>query len=105
MKITIFPSDQGDCLLVEAGDSTTILADGGIPDTYIRHVRPSLGIWARCNPGRAAHTWGLKAGQAAGMRSAYLPRPAQLGPGTPLPEPAFDVAVASVTELADLLGA
>jgi beta-lactamase superfamily II metal-dependent hydrolase len=45
MRITLLPSDKGDCLLLEARDDTTILVDGGMPDSYIEHVRPFLGEW------------------------------------------------------------
>lgn len=50
MKITIFPSAQGDCLLLEAKDATTILADGGMYSSYQRTVRPFLGAWAAARP-------------------------------------------------------
>ena len=49
MKITIFPSAQGDCLFVE-GHDTTILADGGMYSSYQRAVRPFLGSWATARP-------------------------------------------------------
>ncbi|TIU98165.1 MAG: MBL fold metallo-hydrolase, partial [Mesorhizobium sp.] len=45
MKITLLPSDKGDCLLIEAG-SVTILADGGMPGSYASEVRGYLGKWA-----------------------------------------------------------
>ncbi|WP_394890522.1 MBL fold metallo-hydrolase [Mesorhizobium sp. AaZ16] len=45
MKITILPSAKGDCLLIEAG-GVSILADGGMPDSYEAEVRPFLGRWA-----------------------------------------------------------
>lgn len=46
MKITILPSEKGDCLLVESRDGLAILADGGMRGSYTRHVRPFLGEWA-----------------------------------------------------------
>ncbi|QIA20945.1 MBL fold metallo-hydrolase [Mesorhizobium sp. AA22] len=45
MKITLLPSDKGDCLLIEAG-AVTILADGGMPGSYASEVRGYLGKWA-----------------------------------------------------------
>jgi len=42
MKITVFQSDKGDCLLLEGRDGGCVLADGGMPDTYTRHVSPHL---------------------------------------------------------------
>lgn len=45
MKITLLPSEKGDCLLIESGD-VAILADGGMPGSYVSEVRPFLGRWA-----------------------------------------------------------
>ncbi|WP_457811132.1 MBL fold metallo-hydrolase [Sinorhizobium meliloti] len=45
MKITLLPSEKGDCLLIEAG-AVSILADGGMPGSYISEVRGFLGRWA-----------------------------------------------------------
>ena len=49
MKLTLLPSDKGDCLLLEASNDTTILIDGGMADSYIKHVRPFLGKWRKKN--------------------------------------------------------
>ena len=51
MKLTLLPSDKGDCMLLEATDAkkTTILVDGGMPDSYVRHVRDFLGKWRAAN--------------------------------------------------------
>jgi hypothetical protein len=46
MKITLLPSEKGDCLLIEAG-AVTILADGGMPGSYASEVRGFLGKWAK----------------------------------------------------------
>jgi 2-haloacid dehalogenase len=54
----------------------------------------------------AAHPGDLRAAQRAGLRAAYVPRPAEWGPGAPAPEPpdpSFDV-VAEDVALADALG-
>ena len=45
MKITLLPSEKGDCLLIEAG-AVSILADGGMPGSYAAEVRGFLGKWA-----------------------------------------------------------
>lgn len=42
MKITVFQSHKGDCLLLEGTKGTTILADGGMVGSYNDHVAPSL---------------------------------------------------------------
>jgi beta-lactamase superfamily II metal-dependent hydrolase len=49
MKLTLLPSDKGDCMLLEAPDKTTILIDGGMPDSYTGHVREFLGQWRNKN--------------------------------------------------------
>jgi hypothetical protein len=45
MKLTLLPSDKGDCLLLESRDGTTILIDGGMSDSYTHHVRQFLADW------------------------------------------------------------
>ncbi|MBR0957454.1 MBL fold metallo-hydrolase [Bradyrhizobium japonicum] len=45
MKITLLPSEKGDCLLIESED-VAILADGGMPGSYTAEVRPFLGRFA-----------------------------------------------------------
>lgn len=45
MKLTILPSEKGDCMLIEGG-GVAILADGGMPASYQKSVRPFLGAWA-----------------------------------------------------------
>lgn len=46
MKITILPSEKGDCLLVEGLGGEAVLADGGMRGSYTEAVRPFLGAWA-----------------------------------------------------------
>ncbi len=56
----------------------------------------------------AAHNYDLAAAQAEGMRTAFIPRPTEYGPGqtTDLkPEGAWDVVAGDVVELAGMLGA
>jgi beta-lactamase superfamily II metal-dependent hydrolase len=43
MKITVFQSDKGDCLLLEGSKGTTVLVDGGMEVSYSEHVAPALG--------------------------------------------------------------
>jgi len=42
MKLTIFPSDEGDCLLVTGKDGKRILADGGKHHSFDESVAPAL---------------------------------------------------------------
>jgi hypothetical protein len=42
MKLTLFQSDQGDCLLVTSSDGKTLLVDGGMRSSYTEHVAPQL---------------------------------------------------------------
>lgn len=46
MKITVFQSAQGDCLLVSGEDGTNMLVDGGMSGSYRTHVAPTLGKMA-----------------------------------------------------------
>jgi beta-lactamase superfamily II metal-dependent hydrolase len=49
MKLTLLPSDKGDCILLESPDKTTILIDGGMLDSYTGHVREFVGRWRQKN--------------------------------------------------------
>jgi 2-haloacid dehalogenase len=54
----------------------------------------------------AAHAADLRAAAACGMRTAYVPRPMEWGPGTPVPESDgqdFDVVAADMIDLAEQL--
>ncbi len=42
MKLTVFQSDEGDCLLLTGADGKRILIDGGMSNSYTKHVSPSL---------------------------------------------------------------
>jgi len=42
MKLTVFPSDKGDCLLLTSHDGHHVLIDGGMAGSYRRHVAPRL---------------------------------------------------------------
>lgn len=41
MNLTVFQSDKGDCLMLASGNKR-ILIDGGMRDSYARHVAPTL---------------------------------------------------------------
>ncbi len=43
MRLRVFQSDKGDCLLLTAADGTQVLADGGMRASYREHVAPALG--------------------------------------------------------------
>lgn len=43
MKLTVFQSNKGDCLLLEGNAGGRMLVDGGMRDSYTEHVAPALG--------------------------------------------------------------
>lgn len=43
MKLRVFQSDKGDCLLLTSKDGKRILADGGMRSSYRAHVAPAMG--------------------------------------------------------------
>jgi beta-lactamase superfamily II metal-dependent hydrolase len=47
MRIRIYQSDKGDCLLVTGADGTHILVDGGMKNAFQDHVRADLGRLAK----------------------------------------------------------
>ena len=47
MRIEVFQSDKGDCLLLTGKDGARILVDGGMRSSYTEHVAPALGRIAR----------------------------------------------------------
>ena len=55
----------------------------------------------------AAHVYDLRAAGENGLRTAYVPRPLEFGPGVDAepPDPAFDLVAGDFGELADRLGA
>ena len=42
MKLRVFQSDKGDCLLITSKDGKRILADGGMSSSYSKHVTPTM---------------------------------------------------------------
>ncbi|MEK6284767.1 MAG: MBL fold metallo-hydrolase [Acidobacteriota bacterium] len=43
MKLTVFQSDKGDCLLLTGADGRRMLVDGGMRASYSEHVAPATG--------------------------------------------------------------
>ncbi len=43
MKLTVFQSDKGDCLLLTGADGRQVLVDGGMSASYSKHAAPALG--------------------------------------------------------------
>ena len=43
MRIRIFQSDKGDCLLLTSASGANMLVDGGMADAFTTHVQPFLG--------------------------------------------------------------
>lgn len=46
MKLRVFQSGKGDCLLLSSDDGHHVLVDGGMPAAYSTHVSPALGAMA-----------------------------------------------------------
>ena len=70
-------------------------------------VTASLGLSAGEVMMVAAHNYDLRAAQAQGMRTAFIPRPTEYGPGqaTDLaPEGDWDIVTTDVEDLARVLG-
>ncbi|MFO0832326.1 MAG: hypothetical protein U0637_10875 [Phycisphaerales bacterium] len=51
MKLTILPSDKGDCLILQGKDGSSILIDGGTPESYRAEVRAFWASWTQKNGG------------------------------------------------------
>jgi beta-lactamase superfamily II metal-dependent hydrolase len=43
MRLTVYPADKGDCLLLTGQDGTRVLVDGGMRESYRTYVAPALG--------------------------------------------------------------
>lgn len=46
MKIRVFQSDKGDCLLLTSRTGANVLVDGGMESAFVTHVQPFLGQMA-----------------------------------------------------------
>lgn len=42
MKIRVFQSDKGDCLMITSKDGKRVLVDGGMSSSYSKHVAPTM---------------------------------------------------------------
>ena len=49
MKLDIFQSDKGDCILLESKNGRRILCDGGMSSSMSEHVAPILGKLRKAN--------------------------------------------------------
>ncbi|KUI37070.1 haloacid dehalogenase type II [Mycobacterium sp. GA-2829] len=92
--------------------------DAVISAELFRRYKPDAEVYRGCAdllgvaPGDlmlvAAHPSDLRAARDAGLRTGYVPRPLERGPGRPLPEirdGEFDVVAEDFGDLADRLGA
>jgi len=76
-------------------------------EAYLAGAR-LLGLEPRAVMLVAAHKADLRAAQAAGLRTAFVPRPLEAGPNVEVdlsPDPGFDLHAVDFLELARLLGA
>ncbi len=57
MKLRVFQSDKGDCLLITSSDGKNVLVDGGMASSYNEHVaqrsenyrmRVKSSMWSTC---------------------------------------------------------
>lgn len=76
------------------------------PETYLGAIE-LLGVKASEVMMVAAHNYDLKAARGHGMRTAFIPRPLEYGPGQSSdlePEEDWDVVVQDLEELASMMG-
>ncbi len=105
-------------LLADLVKSAPLPVDVILSAELFRHYKPDPEVYRGAiellavEPRRvmlvAAHNGDLQAAALEGMRTAFIARPAEHGPGQTkdqAADPAVDLAVRSVTELADRLGA
>lgn len=76
------------------------------PETYLM-VPELLGLFPEQVMMVAAHPDDLRAAAENGLKTAYVPRPLEFGPGGSAeePDPAFDLVAGDIVELAEKLGA
>jgi len=105
-------------LQVDLAKSAGLPWDMIFASDMFRHYKPDTEFYLcacallRLPPGQAmlaaAHNDDLRAAQALGLRTAFIPRPTEYGTAQArdlAPDGAWDVTVASVVELADRMGA
>ena len=101
---------------VDSSKHNGIEWDGIISCEFLGHYKPDRGAYLAglrllgVEPGHtmmcATHHGDLRAAMAAGLRSAYVPRPGESGDGNDgdlSPQPDFDVNARDFTDLADQL--
>ena len=113
----ISPLSNGNvALLVNMAKKTGLPWDLILSAELVRHYKPDpetylmapelLDLHADQVMMVAAHPHDLRAAQENGLRTAYIPRPLEFGPGgnAELPDPSFDLVAGDFVELAEKLG-
>jgi 2-haloacid dehalogenase len=116
-KFLVAPCSNGNIsIMVDLARRNEIHWDAILGAEIARDYKPKPGVYLSaaaafdCAPGEtmmvAAHSSDLAAAASAGLRTAFLARPDEYGPGTAEVAAAtpVDVSAASLTELADTLG-
>ena len=104
-------------LLVELAKRAGLPFDCVLSAELLGRYRPDLEVYRSAArllgfaPGQvlmvAAHPADLAAAQRAGLKTAFIPRPAEFGPGGPMApvgDTVFDIVAPSLGALADQLG-
>ena len=100
-------------IVVDSSKVSGISWDGILSCEFLGHYKPDPEAYRsgasllRAEPGScmmvAAHLWDLRAAAAAGLRTAYVPRPGERGPGNDpdlSPQPDMDINASNFTDLA-----
>ena len=117
-RYVIAPLSNGNvALLVNMAKRAGLTWDLVLSAELVRHYKPDPEAYLMApellalEPGRvmmvAAHPDDLRAAGASGLRTAYVPRPFEFGPGGSAypPGPSFDLVAGDFVELAEQLGA
>jgi 2-haloacid dehalogenase len=118
-KFLVAPLSNGDfALLTNMARHAGLLWDCILSSELFQKFKPNLEIYRDAvklldlMPGEvmmvAAHVVDLEAARTAGLRTAYVDRPLEFGPGgarEPEPKTPFDVSATFFTDLAEKLGA
>lgn len=116
-KYTLATLSNGNvALLVNMAKNAGLPWDAVLSAELARHYKPDpevyqtaadlLGLPIHRVMMVAAHKGDLRAAKATGMRTAYVPRPLEYGPGRTVetsPDPDFDVTASDFLELAEVL--
>jgi 2-haloacid dehalogenase len=114
----VAPCSNGDVdMLVSIARTNGLIWDAVLGAGFVGEYKPSPAVYLRsagalgCRPEEvmmvAAHSWDLEVASGLGMRTGFVARPDEHGPGRGEREPSLpvDVAAADLAELADALGA